>query len=163
MYISEAKECLYSIKMVKKKNKYEGFCNKCGKLFHHLPNHRRNVHKDILTICSYCNKTVSEQHLARHTQTHHPGFKPKKHKQQQICPHCSRDFDYSSNEFYMNHVLNCVQNPASQFLQSGFSCAFCGKKFTARHNLLLHTKRRHESDAVVEGEPATDQEVAEFL
>ncbi len=145
------------------KPKNQGFCNKCHKTFNDLSNHRRDVHKEKLVACSYCNKMVRQAHLARHTQTHHPGFKPKKHNQQRICPHCSRDFDYSSQQFYTNHILNCIQNPASEYLQNAFSCAFCNKRFTTRHNLLLHTKRQHESDSVEEGEPATEQEVTEFL
>ncbi len=146
---------------MKPKTATKGFCQKCHKSVNNVRSHQK-MHK---SICAYCIQPIADRQFNRHSKRKHKNLPPKKIAAGQICPHCAKDYLYSDQKFFRAHVLDCFENPQSEYMRKAFQCYFCNKTTINRHNLKLHIQRKHPQNVEIpikESEPANDEEIEAF-
>ena len=125
---------------------------KCGKVIKHEQKKFGQYYSEIPDNpakynCNLCNSAITRVNIMRHIQNKHKiyenGVPPKKH----LCSFCGNTFrdkyDKDKHE-YLHHKQSLPEGVESKFdnksyLKKEFFCSDCGRKFTTKGNMNMHS------------------------
>nr|XP_021198873.2 zinc finger protein 1 homolog [Helicoverpa armigera] len=117
-------------------------CTKCPKSFRTVgfqKAHMKFSHCDL--YCSFCGKNFDKfRNLKNHEQSHVSCL---------CCKTCGKT--YKVKKAYIHHIENkmCKKLRKSN-AESIFECDYCGKKYSQKHNLVIHIRFAHENGKAFE-------------
>ncbi|XP_028258034.1 zinc finger protein 408 [Parambassis ranga] len=122
-------------------------CSECHQTFSQKPELRRHMlsHSGGGFLCSYCGKSLRDQHSLRSHERLHTGERPHR------CPVCGKGYTLATK--LRRHVKS------SHLKEKPYSCQ-CGASYTVRQSLLRH-QAQHKAEGGTQKEAEEEEEEVE--